>query len=225
MATDILTRTKIVPVARASYEICNNAIGDMQRVRRHRDSFICWRYGLPRKPEHVRHSTIPGPDDWGTRARLCGPAASQNGQTHTVHEPITEKYSFPVYNVLVRDHILPWTWGPVCTLMITHTHTLNNNCIVTVLQCASGQALLHNAFMTANALTQFPIQMIPGAPLSAVEARSWSLSKSDVKMKSWIGTSTIPHSLNEVVQLQTGKIYRYDERYQIDATIMIYYHK
>jgi len=121
MATDVLARTKVVPVARARYEVCNNAIGNMQRVRRHRDSFICWRYGLPRKPEHVRHSTIPGPDDCGTRARLCGPAASQNGQTLTVHEPITEKYSFPVYNALVRerDGQCAHSWSRART----HTHT------------------------------------------------------------------------------------------------------
>jgi len=140
----------------------------------------------------------------GNQSKIMGPAASQNGQTLTVYEWNTEKYSFPVFNPLVRDRILPWTWGPVCTLMITHTHTVNNNCIVTVLQCASGPVLLHTAFMTANDLTQFPIQMIPGAPLSADEARNWSLSLSDVGINSWICIITIPHSVNEAVRLPTG---------------------
>jgi len=141
----------------------------------------------------------------GNQSKIMGPAASQNGQTLTVYEPITEKYSFPVFNPLVRDRILPWTCGLVCTLMITHTHThtVNNNRIVTVLLCASGHALLHTAFMTANDLTQLAIQMIPGAPLSVVKARSWSPSLSDVGINSWICTTTIPHSVNEVVPLPT----------------------
>jgi len=135
----------------------------------------------------------------GNQSKIMGPAASQNGQTLTIYEPNTDKYSFPVFNPLVRDRILPWTWGPVCTLMITQTYTVNNNCIATVVQWASGDTLLHIAFMTANDLTQLPIQMIPGAPLSVVEVRSWSLSLSDVWNNSWICTTTIPHSVNEIV--------------------------
>jgi hypothetical protein len=52
----------------------------MQRVWRHRDGFICWGYNLRRKPWQVRHSPIPGPDDWGTRARLWARLPARMGR-------------------------------------------------------------------------------------------------------------------------------------------------
>jgi len=49
--------------------------------------------------------------------------------------------------------------------------------------------------------------MIPGAPLSDVLARSWSLSLSDVGINSWICITTIPQSVNVVVHLPTEQLY------------------
>ena len=119
----------------------------------------------------------------------------------TIHEPFTEKYSFAIFKPVVGDRILRRTWWPVCTLLITHTNT-HRNC----------PALLFFALMTANDLTQIPIQMVQGAPLSVVEARSWSLYPSDVEINLCIWTSAIPHSSMKLFNYQLRQHYLYPVR-------------
>jgi len=172
----------------------------MQRMWRHRDGFVCWCYNLRTKPGHIRHSPIPGPEDWGIRARLWARLPARMGRHSRSTNRSRESIPCPYLTHLSVTESCLEREGQ-CAHSWSHTQW-----IITVswLSYSAHQAKLSSTLRSWR-LTTPHISLskrYQAFPLSVVEARSWLLSTSNVEINSWICTSTIPLSLNEVIQLK-----------------------